>query len=91
MKQKCKKQGPRKHIIEPKRLYRSRQDKVIAGVCGGIAEYLNVDSVWVRLAIVLLILANGIGLILYIIAWILIPENPNQKEGKKSVVIKRRR
>jgi len=67
---------------ETKRLYRSRKDKIIGGVCGGIAEYFNIDPVWVRLVAVLLALADGIGIILYIIAWILIPKNPGQKEGK---------
>lgn len=70
---------------EPKRLYRSRIDKKIAGVCGGIAEYFNIDSVLIRLAFVLFALADGIGIVLYIIAWIIIPENPNQK-GKKTKV-----
>ncbi len=49
---------------------------MIAGVCGGIAEYFNIDPTLVRLAFVLLIFANGIGLILYIIAAIIIPLNP---------------
>ena len=69
---------------EPKRLYRSRQDKIISGVCGGIAEYFNIDPIWVRLAAVLLIFADGIGLVLYILAWILVPKNPNQKDGVKT-------
>ncbi|MFC1741688.1 PspC domain-containing protein [Nanoarchaeota archaeon] len=63
---------------EPKRLYRSKKDKIIAGVCGGIAEHFNVDPIWIRLAAVLLIFANGLGLVLYILAWILIPQNPRQ-------------
>ncbi|MBW2964603.1 PspC domain-containing protein [Candidatus Woesearchaeota archaeon] len=73
-----KKTSVKSHSSEPKRLYRSRDDKMIAGVCGGIAEHLNVDPVWIRLAAVVLIFANGIGLILYILGWILIPQNPNQ-------------
>lgn len=67
-----------------KRLYRSKEDKVIAGVCGGVGEHFNIDPVWVRLVAILLLLADGIGLILYIIAWVLIPENPQQKKGKKN-------
>ncbi len=67
-----------------KRLYRSKEDKIIAGVCGGIAEYFNIDPVWIRLTAVLLLFADGIGLILYILAWILVPSNPAQKEGKKT-------
>ena len=64
---------------EVKRLYRSSKDKVLGGVCGGIAEYLNVDPVIVRLGWVLLtLLSMGLGIIGYIIAWIIIPKNPNQ-------------
>jgi len=71
--------------MKPKRLYRSRKDKIIAGVCGGIAEYFAIDPVWVRLVAVLLVFADGIGVLLYIIGWILIPANPSQKAGKKTV------
>ncbi len=71
----------------PKRLYRSKEDKVIAGVCGGLGEYLDVDPVWIRLVAVLLVFANGIGVLAYLIAWILVPENPCQKTvGKKAAV-----
>jgi phage shock protein C len=62
---------------EPKRLYKSRSDRRIAGVCGGIAEYFNVDPIIIRLLAAAL-LFTGPGLILYIIAWIIIPENPNK-------------
>lgn len=59
-----------------KKLYRSREDKKIAGVCGGIAEYFGVDPTLVRLAAVLFIFASGAGLIAYVIAWAIIPERP---------------
>ena len=59
-----------------KRLYRSRRNSMIAGVCGGLGEYLNVDPTIMRLVAVLLIFADGIGLIAYIIAWIIVPHNP---------------
>ena len=49
---------------------------MIAGVCGGIAEYFNIDPTLVRLAFVVLLFANGIGLLVYIIAAIVIPLNP---------------
>jgi phage shock protein C len=71
-----------------KRLYRSRNDKMIAGVCGGIAEYFDIDPVIVRLVTVLLLFANGIGLIMYIIAWIFVPENPEQQSTKKTTAEK---
>ncbi len=60
----------------PKKLYRSRKNKIIAGVCGGIGEYYNIDPTWIRLLAVLLALADGIGILLYIIAWIIIPKTP---------------
>lgn len=56
-----------------KRLYRSSTDKVLGGVCGGIAEYLEVDPVVVRLIWVIASLLWGIGIIAYILAWIIIP------------------
>ena len=70
---------------EIKRIFRSKEDKMIAGVCGGIAEYFEVDSVWIRLAAVFLVFASGVGLVLYIIAWIIMPENPNQKDKTKTI------
>ncbi|MCH9030633.1 MAG: PspC domain-containing protein [candidate division Zixibacteria bacterium] len=57
-----------------KRLYRSRTDKVIGGVCGGLADYFDVDPTLVRLLVVLLFLAGGIGVLAYLIAWIVIPK-----------------
>jgi len=72
-----------------KKLYRSRKDSKIAGVCGGIAEYFNVDSTIIRLLAVLTIFFGGGGIIAYIIAWLIIPLEPldegsatsNQKTG----------
>ncbi|HTK81468.1 MAG TPA: PspC domain-containing protein [Bacteroidota bacterium] len=59
-----------------KRLYKSRQNKVIDGICGGIAEYFGVDPTIVRILWVLITLLGGSGLILYIIAMIIMPVNP---------------
>ena len=61
-----------------KRLYRSRHDKVLGGVCAGIADYLHVDPVLVRLLWVIFALIMGTGIIAYIIAWIVIPEEPKR-------------
>jgi phage shock protein C len=57
-----------------KRLYRSKKNRKIAGVCGGIAEYLDVDPTLIRLIWVLGTLLWGAGIIAYLIAWIIIPE-----------------
>jgi phage shock protein C len=59
-----------------KKLYRTRQNKMIAGVCGGIAEYLDVDPVLVRFIAVLFIFIYGAGFIAYILGIILIPPQP---------------
>lgn len=57
-----------------KRLYRSKRDRVLGGVCGGIGEYLNVDPVVIR--VLWAIFALGIvGILAYILAWLIIPEN----------------
>ncbi|MBP8717898.1 MAG: PspC domain-containing protein [Candidatus Atribacteria bacterium] len=63
-----------------KKLYRSRKDRKIAGVCGGIAKYFNIDSTLVRLLAVITIFFGGGGIIAYIIGWIIIPEEPLVEE-----------
>lgn len=57
-----------------KKLTKSNNDRIIAGVCGGLAEYSGVDSVIVRLITALLVLSGGTGVFLYILAAILMPE-----------------
>jgi len=64
--------------IMKKKLYRSKKDRMIAGVCGGIAEYFDVDPTLIRLLTVIFVLLGGAGVICYIIAWIIIPKNPGQ-------------
>ncbi len=61
---------------QQRRLYRSQTNKVFAGVCGGLAEYLNVDATVIRIVWVLLTLLGGSGIILYIIAFFIVPEKP---------------
>lgn len=60
-----------------KRLYLSKKDKKLAGVCGGIAEYMDVDPTIIRLGWVLFSLAGGAGVLGYIIAMLIIPQQPN--------------
>lgn len=62
-----------------KRLYRSGKDRILGGVCGGIGEYFQIDPVIIRLLFVILAFAWGFGILLYIIAWIIIPRNPEHK------------
>ena len=61
-------------VTEVRRVRRSRQDRVIGGVCGGLGRYLQVDPVLLRIAAVALALSGGLGVLAYIIAWIAIPE-----------------
>jgi len=63
------------------KLYRSRKDSTIAGVCGGLGEYFNVDPTFIRIIAVLLIFADGIGLWTYLIAWIIIPRRPLEESA----------
>lgn len=56
-----------------KKFYLSSTDKKIAGVCGGIAEYFNIDSLLVRVAFLVLVFGFGSGIIAYIVLWLLAP------------------
>jgi phage shock protein PspC (stress-responsive transcriptional regulator) len=58
----------------PKRLKRSISDKMLAGVCGGIANYFDFDSTLIRLAFAFAAIFAGSGLLLYIIMWIIVPK-----------------
>lgn len=62
--------------METKRVYRSRKEKMLGGVCGGISEYFNVDPVLVRILSVALLLISGFTLLAYILGWIIIPIEP---------------
>jgi phage shock protein PspC (stress-responsive transcriptional regulator) len=59
-----------------KRLYRSRYDKKLGGVCAGLADYFEIDVTLVRLLWLLLVVFYGSGILAYIIAWIVIPQEP---------------
>ncbi len=62
--------------MSDKRLIRSRDDRMIFGVCAGLAHYLNIDPIIVRLLVVLLTLWNGIGLLAYVVLAIIMPQEP---------------
>lgn len=60
-----------------KKLYRSKTDRKIAGICGGLGEYFNVDPTLVRVGFVLLALPGGLpGILPYLVLWLIIPEEP---------------
>jgi phage shock protein PspC (stress-responsive transcriptional regulator) len=63
-----------------KRLFRNPDDKVVAGVASGIAAYLNMDVVWIRIIFAILAFTNGIGFLLYIILWLAMPEAKSASE-----------
>ncbi len=64
-------------VITPyKRLYRSRKNRMIAGVCGGIAEYFNMDPTWVRLLFLLFFFLGGSALLVYLVMWLVVPLAP---------------
>ena len=67
-------------------LTRSETDKMIAGVCGGLAEYLNLDPVWVRLLFVLLLFASGIGAPIYFVLWVIMPREEVAGEPGSAVL-----
>lgn len=58
------------------KLYRSRTQKVLGGVCGGLGEYLNLDPVLIRVVFVVLAFFHGFGLILYVIMLVIVPQKP---------------
>lgn len=67
-----------------KKLYRSKKDRIILGVCGGIAEYFEVDSTIVRIITALLLLSGASSIvIIYLLLGVIIPENPKQKTPKR--------
>ena len=63
-----------------RRIYRSKENRILAGVCGGIGDYFDVDPTLVRIIFVLLAIWGGIGILLYIICFIVIPESNSMKE-----------
>jgi phage shock protein C len=65
---------------EIKRLYRSRDERMLGGVCGGLAEYLHTDPTLIRVLFVLFALAGGPGIIAYLIMWIIVPLEPSTTE-----------
>ena len=59
-----------------RKLYRSVADRKIAGVCGGLAEYLDLDPLLVRILVLVFALTTGAGFLFYVLAWVSIPEAP---------------
>jgi len=78
--------------MKGKELYRSKEKRVIAGVCGGLGEFLETDPTVIRLAWALVtILSLWVGILGYLVAWIVIPEDSNSPKRKKSTKKKRKK
>jgi phage shock protein C len=63
-------------MAQTRKLYRSRANRKLAGVCGGLAQYFNADATLIRVLFVVLALLGGPGLVIYLLMWILVPEEP---------------
>jgi phage shock protein C len=70
--------------IHKKKIYRSKDDYILAGVCSGLAEYFEIDPTLMRVIFVLLFIGGGAGFLIYLVLWLIIP-----KEGGKEVKVDR--
>jgi len=61
-----------------KKLYRSQADKIFAGVCGGLADYFDIDATIIRLLFILIIAFGGSGFIVYLLLWLIMPKSSNE-------------
>jgi phage shock protein C len=59
-----------------RKLYRSKSNRQVAGVCGGLAEYFNLDPTLIRVLFIILAVLGGSGVILYVAMWIIVPKQP---------------
>ena len=68
-----------KQVTKPyKILWRSRQDRKIAGICGGLGDYFCMDPLWIRLMFVLFFLAGGAAFVIYLVMWLIVPLEPGE-------------
>lgn len=68
-----------------RKLWRSRRNRKIAGVCGGLADYFKIDPFWMRIVFIIFFLAGGAAFIAYVILWLLIPLEPWDR-GNKEII-----
>jgi phage shock protein PspC (stress-responsive transcriptional regulator) len=59
---------------EPRKLYRSQTQRMLGGVCGGLAEFFNIDATVMRVLFLILAVFGGSGIVLYLVMWILVPD-----------------
>ena len=79
------------NINPSKRLYRTREGRLVAGVCTGIAAYFGIDPTLVRLAFALFTIFGGAGVLLYLVAWIVIPEDDGDGSSIAENFVSKRR
>jgi phage shock protein C len=72
--------------MDSKRIFRSRNDRMVGGVAGGLAAYFNTDPLFVRLGFALLTLINGIGIMIYLILWLLLPNEDSATADSRTQV-----
>ncbi|NOK62962.1 MAG: PspC domain-containing protein [Chloroflexi bacterium AL-W] len=91
------------YIMSDKRIARSQSDRIVAGVAGGVGTYLNIDPLYVRIGFLVLSLFQGLGIILYLALWVIVPnegseatdsgsqvrENINEMRGAAEKVVER--
>jgi phage shock protein C len=63
--------------MQEKKMHRSTTNKMVAGICGGLADYFGLDASLMRIIFVVLALLGGPGILLYIVLWIVLPEGPD--------------
>jgi phage shock protein PspC (stress-responsive transcriptional regulator) len=75
---------------EGKRVYRTREGRIVAGVCSGLAAYFGIDATLVRLAFCIAAFFGGLGVLLYLCAWVVVPEEGEDASIVENIVNKRR-
>lgn len=73
--------GPQQGFVRPERFFRDENNKLIGGVCAGLANYFNLDKLVVRILFILFTLGFGFGIIIYLILWVAIPSTASEKIG----------
>ena len=63
-------------MAQTRKLYRSKTNRKLAGVCGGLAQYFNIDATLIRVLFVVLAVLGGSGLVIYLAMWIIVPNEP---------------
>lgn len=71
--------------MDTRRITRSRDERIIAGVAGGLAAYFGIDPLFIRIGFIVLALFNGIGIMLYLALWLIVPNANSLSEGRATV------